>query len=136
MRGHDDVGGVGRGNSAEVVADLAEVVDDDVDRGAAGGSPSGRQLGDCGLAVLVSPDGDRGAGRDGRLDAAGEDCENRSRHDSEHHGSAFRSHSLTLLCSDMDAGCCAWQDAAAIPAHPVPSLRERGAIVETRTTGM
>src|SRR5207253_4640422 len=131
-----DVGGVGRGNSAEVVADLAEVVDDDVRGCAARRGPLSRQLGNRGLAVLVSPDRDRGTGRDGRLDAAGEDGENRSRHDGEQRGSALRSHFLTLLCSEMDAGCCAWQDAAADPAHPFPSLRERKAIVETRTTGM
>ena len=30
VRRHDDVGRVGRGNGAEVVADLAEVMDNDV----------------------------------------------------------------------------------------------------------
>ena len=52
----DDVRGVGRGNGAEVVADLAEVVDDDVDVRAAGRGPRVRELGDCRLAVLVGPD--------------------------------------------------------------------------------
>ena len=60
VRGRDHVRGVRRSDGAEVVADVAEVLGDDLDRRAVRGGPVSGDLGDgCG-AIRVGPDHDGG----------------------------------------------------------------------------